>query len=462
MKITRRQLRRIIREELSPLKQDAAPQIDDSDLDLAPPAPQPSNQSVASPLQTTIDDDTSRQDEVLKAAEQRWGLPFTNRDIRLLLMKYLEKFDTLIAEKNFDDAATITGRTVDYINNLILKLDAGTAAYPAQSNVVDKNLSMFYYQTPDLGDEFKRSLLSRLDSGTQKYDWQVHGVSGDILGLARQLGARKELLDVISFRGGQGRYALGTGTKEEEDAALAEIRRVINAASGYDIIQKMASQGKKGQQSQLSPLEDTINKPHTRAMKRRMKDAENELISFNEFMSVASDDDGEFSLDMLLDGLDELYGSIELLSKDSQAVNPINRVILDTGGFFRGKHPKNPGLLTQVDNAVSKVQSGDFRQAAKTLRRIDTRIKNYIKPKYYARDDQRGRQVEVAKETAIRKISKVLAMVQAQMYDRDKLIKNRMRRARKGVESFLTLFESKNCNKILSESRWLKIAGIEK
>ena len=77
-------------------------------------------------LQSAQAEDSAAQENVLKAAEQRWGLPFTNRDIRLLFMKYLEKFDSLIAEKNFDDAATITGRAADYVDNLMIKLYNGT------------------------------------------------------------------------------------------------------------------------------------------------------------------------------------------------------------------------------------------------------------------------------------------------------------------------------------------------
>jgi hypothetical protein len=310
------------------------------------------------------------------------------------MMKYLERFEDLIAEKNFNEAATITGRTVDYIDNLIMKIERGTAAYPAQSNKIDKGLSMFYYQSPDVGDEFKQWLIQTLTSSYH----------GDLKTRIEKLG--KQLLTKDSHT-----------TREE-------IISAIQSASGYDLLRKGAVLGVS-----LPPSD------HTAKMTKRMKDTENSLIGFYEFMVASGDDDQEFSMDMLLDALDETRASLDGLTRSA-------------GGGGRQSDRDRQEIL---EAAIADVENNDFKGAAKNLRAVARNINNIHRP--------HPKDVPAIRD-ALRKINTILSMVDMQRYDRDQIIKNRFRKVRKSAESFLTLFESKEGAHILSESRWLKLAGI--
>ena len=157
MKLTRKQLRKLILEQSNEKRSygDAGPQASDF-LD-----------SIESPIQNYIDADAQKQDSVMKIEEERYGLPFTNRDIRLLLLSYVDKIQEIAASKDYNILSQINSRVLNYIDNLQLKLSAGTAAFPAYSNKIDPKLSMFYYQTPNVASDFKKFLLSRV--ATDRY-----------------------------------------------------------------------------------------------------------------------------------------------------------------------------------------------------------------------------------------------------------------------------------------------------
>ena len=123
------------------------------------------NQEFESPIKDKIESDSQKQDQVMSAEEDRYDLPFTNRDIRLLLLSYVDKIQEIAQSKDYSTLSQINSRVLNYIDNLQMKISEGTAAYPAYSNKIDKNLSMFYYQSPDIGEDFKGYCRALMSSG---------------------------------------------------------------------------------------------------------------------------------------------------------------------------------------------------------------------------------------------------------------------------------------------------------
>ena len=126
-----------------------------------------------SAVQDAIANDDASQAAALQQAEEEFNLPFTNRDIRILATQYLSTINRAVESENYKLAGVLSKRMVNYIDNLNVKLNTGTAAYPAGSNKADSELSMFYFQTPDIGEEMKSWLFTHLTprgGGTQSHD----------------------------------------------------------------------------------------------------------------------------------------------------------------------------------------------------------------------------------------------------------------------------------------------------
>ena len=226
-----------------------------------------------SPDKEFHDEDEAAQHDVMRDEEERYGLPFTNRDIRLLLLRYVDKLVELESNGDYDTMAAVSDRVINYIDNLILKVADGTAAYPAYSNKVDKKLSMFYYQTPDIGEEFKRNLLSSIAywRGLSPHAWN---------------NMRKFLT-----------AATGVDPNSESSAP-----GVIQDASGYELLRASRRFG-------YSPVRDT---GHIEMIQQRMNDSKTSVAKLRnrlETEEMGTEYSNEKLLDILEDAKDHWYQS---------------------------------------------------------------------------------------------------------------------------------------------------------
>ena len=150
MKILRSQLKELIKEEI--------------DIEMG------NVESTASPdyIQTRLDADEDRQDSELQKIEDQYGIPFTNRDFRYVLFSYITRMDELIEGLDPTNLKTkmmtrMANRIEFYFETLLTKHRLLTIAFPAQSNEVDKKLSMLYYGHPNIADAFRDHLMRILD-----------------------------------------------------------------------------------------------------------------------------------------------------------------------------------------------------------------------------------------------------------------------------------------------------------
>ena len=337
-----------------------------------------------SPDKEFHDEDEAAQHDVMRDEEERYGLPFTNRDIRLLLLRYVDKLVELESNGDYDTMAAVSDRVINYIDNLILKVAEGTAAYPAYSNKVDKKLSMFYYQTPDIGEEFKRNLLSMLsrERGLPPAAWE---------------NMRKFLT-----------AATGIDPKYEDTAGGA-----IQDASGYELLRASRGFG-------YSPVKDT---GHIEMIQQRMNDSKTSVAKLRnrlETEEMGTEYSNEKLLDILEDAKEQWY--------ESKLDNAEEKAVIDD-------------RLAELE---SLIVSNDFMKAHRavtsTIRDlipIFQRLESTPNPIPWQLDSIRKfRQ-------ALLSFSEVL---KDHKYTVPQGVKILIRNIRKAAEGFQTMFESKKRN----------------
>tara|TARA_R110002051_G_scaffold317563_1_gene398882 strand:- start:63 stop:1337 length:1275 start_codon:yes stop_codon:yes gene_type:complete len=368
-----------------------------------------------SPDKEFHDEDEAAQHDVMRDEEERYGLPFTNRDIRLLLLRYVDKLVELESNGDYDTMAAVSDRVINYIDNLILKVADGTAAYPAYSNKVDKKLSMFYYQTPDIGEEFKRNLLSSIAywRGLAPNAWD---------------NMRKFLT-----------AATGIDPKYESDA-----RGVIQDASGYELLRASRRFG-------YSPVKDT---GHIEMIQQRMNDSKTSVAKLRsrlETEEMGTEYSNEKLLDILEDAKDAWY----------RALNELPRYNPDPTEAYG---TPSPGIKDEQEAAIeehlaeleSLIVSNDFMKAHRavnsTIRALLPIWKSVATGGEHGRmqpNDQNLR-TQVAGGAELLRFKEALLnfkeVLKDHKYTAPQGVKLLIRNIRKAAEGFQTMFESKKRN----------------
>lgn len=167
MKITRKKIIRLIKESLEEL--DTSPPVcapgDEFNHETGEPCDPNEVDAVDSPIQDFIDADSEKQEEILQQLESTYDLPFTNRDIRMLIFSYVDKFDAFSKdESKISDLSLLNKRVQAYIETIERKYMDLSVVFLSRSTRLDTGLSMFYYNTPDIGKSFHTLLMSRVSS----------------------------------------------------------------------------------------------------------------------------------------------------------------------------------------------------------------------------------------------------------------------------------------------------------
>ncbi len=320
-------------------------------------------------------------------------LPFTNNDIRLLLLKYVDRLVKLESESDTSKIASLTDRVLNYLENIELKFKDGTAAFSAYKTEIDPDLSMFYYRTQDIGREFKNYLLSLLN--------------------ARIGDENKEavILFIMKVAGIDQRNRVQGLVTEEVIKALEEI-------SAYDFMRAAKAKHRRFQASFFEKFMSTQESNHYYEMLKRINDSFDSVKSLRaEIQRLELGDD--YSNDKLIDKLEHVRDSYSSMKTREQDLFDI------TADF---------------DKVEDYISNNNYRSAERTLRKIRRSMLDVIVNwnKYrglYNRNKPDGLEYL---QSEIFQFSKILKS------QRDQLplsLKQKIRDIRKSVEGFQTLFE---------------------
>jgi hypothetical protein len=377
------------------------------------------NQEFESPIKDKIESDSQKQDQVMRVEENRYGLPFTNRDIRLLLLSYVDKIQEIAQSKDYSTLSQINSRVLNYIDNLQMKIQEGTAAYPAYSNKIDKNLSMFYYQSPDIGEDFKgycRAVLSvsqmtgvppvvkaRLEDIVK----QIIKMSavGQEINFLRQDDARKLINKISSYQ----LLQLSKGiTKDDDYTATLGIGRI-------NLFEYFTKQ--RNSTNHILKIKERINASKI-AIEIFQKSAEGAAS-----VSEIGDDVGYQGSDLIEDFLAQLDSV--LAGKD----------ISQYPHFVEIQKYAEGELYNAMD-------SNDFRLAYKLTRKLVRLIQS-----------SPGKEI---REILLPKAQTILQYVDRLRFGLDKHVPKLVRSIRSAMEGFQTLFENKRRNKMKLNRKQLR------
>lgn len=410
MKLTRKDLRSILIETLN--RKDEKINTDEYAENVV-------NQEFESPIKDKIESDSQKQDQVMSTEEDRYGLPFTNRDIRLLLLSYVDKIQEIAQSKDYSTLSQINSRVLNYIDNLQMKISEGTAAYPAYSNKIDKNLSMFYYQSPDIGEDFKgycRSILSLQGMTGVEPAVQVHlqkivnqiikmSAVGQEINFLRQDDARKLINKISSYQ----LLQLSKGiTKDDAITAAMGIGKI----NLFDYFTRQ-----RGSTEHILKIIKRINESK-KAIEIFQKSAEGAASVIE-----MGDDVGYQGSDLIEDFLAQLDSV--LAGKD----------ISNYPHFVEVQKHAEGELYDAMD-------SNDFRLAYKSTRKLIRLIQR-----------SPGQQ---ARKILLPKAQMILQYVDRLRFDLNKHVPKLVRSIRSSMEGFQTLFENKRRSKIKLNRRTLR------
>jgi hypothetical protein len=326
-------------------------------------------------------------------------LPFTNNDIRLLLLKYVDRLVKLESESDTDKIASLTDRVINYLENIEIKFKDGTAAFSAYETEINPDLSMFYYRTKDIGREFKNYILRRLNPNApdviynqKEADRIIRFILG-VAGIDRNAG------------GGQLQQMSFSQARAKAVEALREVSsyRFMRAAKSYSYFEQFIS---------------TQESRHYHEMLKRINNSFDSVKNLRDQIQRLELGD-DFSNDKLIDKLEDIRDSYSSSTTREQDLFDI------TADFEK------------VENYIV---DNNYKSAERTLRKIRRSMLNVLKnwSKYrgfYNRDKPDGIKYL---ENEILQFSQILKS------QRDQLplsLKQRIRDVRKSVEGFQTLFE---------------------
>ncbi len=437
MKLSKKQIRKLIETCVNPDGSRKKYNTATGEPCDGPPPPTDSelNQEFESPIADKIKEDDQKQDAVMQAEEERYGLPFTNRDIRLLLLSYVDKIQEISASGDNSILSQINSRVLNYIKNLQIKINNGTAAYPAYSNKVDQKLSMFYYQTPDIGQTFKgfaRDILrGNFPSGIDTF----------------MAGSIKETLRSIIM---QANPSFAEGTKKYDMQALIE---ALEKTSSYTLLQLANSITSTYASAEVMAMDEfnvfsvfrnqTLNPSHGAELTKRIYSSKKAIERFQKAAEMAanvsemgSEDVGYQGSDLIEDFLAELDS---LMTGQNVSNFPAFHAVQ--------QHAMGP-LYDAMDNA-------DFRDAYKQTRKLIRLIQQCPHGQAQLHNDSKLTRAQ-AKEKLIAKAQPILSYVDTLRFDIKKYIPQLVRSIRASMEGFQSLFENNRRNKMKLNRKQLR------
>lgn len=431
LKLNRNQLRRLIEESFKSIDGQSNQQDfkDNSQ-----------NQVFDSPIQNFIDDDTAQFDAVMKKEEARYGLPFTNRDIRILLLNYVDKIEELSNQKDYRTLGDISGRVFNYLDNLKLKIDDLTAAYPAYSNKIDKSLSMFYYQSPDIGEDFKGYCKSILLGSDRDNDILVSDQLSDIIKQVIIMSSSGE-----SFTNNHDKW--GPAVKHIRQG---EILEKLNSISSYQLIQlsKGITVSKYGPGTSSSNLFNNFIRVrsatgHIQKVKERI---DSSMLAIDNFLKVT---EGTLNIEDFGDDVGYLGTDLveELLNSFTTAFRNVDEDKMS---------PLSLSLEDLIQNDLyDAMLNNEYRNAYRIINNIIRKSEKVIRTgsagQGFVQSDERD-----ARFSYKRNLQKIKSYLSGLRFDLDSHIKRLLRELRKSLEGFQTLFENNRRNKMKLNRRQLR------
>ena len=286
---------------------------------------------------------------------------------------------------------------MNYIDNLLLKINQGTAAIPAYSNEIDTQLSMFYYQSPNVLEDFKSFMLTQQDP--------VDGKP-----------ALRELFEKIVFQvhGDKARYNPAEQAEQFKRIPAHVVLKLANREGLYGF-------GIFAQQSE-----------HIGKITSRIQSSKIAIKEFQEFAEHAAkaeelgEDVGYMGTDLIEDFLSafsNVFSNVEFIDER--------------------RYPNAIKIQNLAENELyDAMASGDLRKAYRLTRKLMRMVLRS--------------QMHKAKDFLLGFLQKILDYTDKFRFGPEKHIPKLVRSIRASMEGFQTLFENNRRNKMKLTRRRLR------